>query len=139
MIFYEITHADKELITSALKTLEKNFDDGIYNHTVGAALRCKNGKIYTGVNCDGIHGSCAEYITVGIAISAGERDFDTIVAVHDKAENCVVSPCGNCRQMLLEYAPNIKVILNNDDGEVVKVGIKDLFSFAWKHVVVVEE
>ena len=31
MIFYEITHADKELITSALKTLEKNFDDGIYN------------------------------------------------------------------------------------------------------------
>ena len=99
----------------------------------------RNGKIYTGVNCDGIHGSCAEYITVGIAISAGERDFDTIVAVHDKAENCVVSPCGNCRQMLLEYAPNIKVILNNDDGEVVKVGIKDLLPFAWKHVVVVEE
>lgn len=51
----------------------------------------------------GIHGSCAEYITMGIAISAGERDFETIVAVHEKAPNCVIPPCGNCRQMLYEY------------------------------------
>ncbi len=136
MDFYDITSEDKELIKIALETLEKNFDDGIYNHTVGAAVRCKNGKVYSGVNCDGIHGSCAEYITMGIAISAGERDFDTIVAVHDKAPNFLFSPCGNCRQMLLEYSPDIKVILNNDNGEVVKVGIKDLLPFAWKPVII---
>lgn len=136
--YYEITAVDKELIQIALRTLEKNFDDGVYNHTVGAAVRCKNGKVYSGVNCDGIHGSCAEYVTMGMAISAGERDFDTIVAVHDKALNCVVSPCGNCRQMLLEYAPDIKVILNDDSGNMVKVGIKDLLPFAWKHVIVNE-
>ena len=85
MKFYEITDNDKELIKVALSTLQNNFDDGIYRHTVGAALSCPNGKIYSGVNCDGIHGSCAEYITIGMAISAGERDFDTIVAVHDKS------------------------------------------------------
>ncbi len=136
MNFYEITEQDKELIKIALKTLENNFDDGIYNHTVGAAIRCKNGKVYSGVNCDGIHGSCAEYITIGMAISAGEREFDTIVAVHDKAPNCLVAPCGNCRQMLVEYSPDIKVILNNDDNKIIKVDIKDLIPFAWKSIIV---
>ena len=116
--------------------MKHNFDDGIYYHTVRAAIRCKNGKVYSGVNCDGIHGSCAEYITIGMAISAGERKFDTIVAVHDKAPNCLVAPCGNCRQMLVEYCPDIKVILNNDDNEMIKVDIKDLIPFAWKPVVV---
>lgn len=136
MHLFEITNEDKELIQIALKTLEQNFDDGIYNHTVGAAIRCKNGKVYTGVNCDGIHGSCAEYITMGIAISAGEREFDTIVAVHDKHINNVIAPCGNCRQMLLEYSPDIKVILNDDEGKLIKVGIKDLLPFSWTPVVV---
>ncbi len=138
MIFYDITEQDKELIKIALDTLEKNFDDGVYNHTVGAALRCKNGKVYSGVNCDGIHGSCAEYITMGIAVSAGEREFDTIVAVHDKAPNCLVAPCGNCRQMLVEYCSDIKVILNDDNNNIIKVDIKELIPFAWKPVVVCE-
>ncbi len=136
MTFYEITDADRELIRTALDTLLKNFDDGIYNHTVGAAIRTKNGKVYSGVNCDGIHGSCAEYIAIGTAISAGEREFDTIVAVNEKAVNCLVAPCGNCRQMLVQYAPNIKVILNDDSGSMVKVDIGDLLPFAWKPVVI---
>ena len=130
MTFYEITDSDKELINMALEILEKNYDSERYNHTVGAAIKCKNGNIYTGVNCDGIHGSCAEYITMGIAISAGEREFDTIVAVHKDYPNKVIAPCGNCRQMLLEYGPDIKVILNDYENNLVKVGIKDLLPFA---------
>lgn len=132
---FALTDGDRDLIETALKTLEKNFDDGIYNHTVGCALRCKNGNIYTGVNCDGIHGSCAEYITVGIAISAGEREFDTIVAVHEKAQNCVFSPCGNCRQMLFEYCPDVMVILNDENGNLIKVNARNLLPFAWQPVI----
>ena len=132
---YDITNTDRELIKIALKCLADNFDDGDYNHTVGCALLCKNGEIYKGVNCDGIHGSCAEYITMGIAISNGEREFDTIVAVHDKAPNCVVSPCGNCRQMLFEYCPDIKVIVNDENGNLIKVTAKDLLPFAWHPVI----
>ena len=135
MTFFEITEKDKELIQVALECLEMNFDDGVYNHTVGCALLCKNGKVYTGVNCDGIHGSCAEYITMGIAISDGQRELDTIVAVHEKATNGVLSPCGNCRQMLFEYCPNIKVIVNDDDGNLVKVKAADLLPFAWQPVI----
>ena len=135
MTFYEITEQDRELIRVALECMEKNFDDGVYNHTVGCALLCSDGKVYTGVNCDGIHGSCAEYITMGIAISDGQREFDTIVAVHEKAKNGVLSPCGNCRQMLFEYCPNIKVIVNDDDGSLVKVKAADLLPFAWQPVI----
>lgn len=134
MMFYDITQEDKELIESAMQVIEGNFDDGTYYHTVGSAVRCKNGKIYRGVNCDGIHGSCAEYIAMGTAISAGEREFDTIVAVRDKAPNNIVAPCGNCRQMLIEYSPDIKVILNDDNNKMVKVDIKDLIPFAWKPI-----
>ena len=132
---YDITKNDQSLIEIALKCLNDNFDDGFYNHTVGCALLCKNGEIYKGVNCDGIHGSCAEYITMGIAISNGEREFDTIVAVHDKAPNCVVSPCGNCRQMLFEYCPDIKVIVNDENGNLTKVTAKDLLPFAWQAII----
>lgn len=136
MTFYDITEQDTELINTALHTLKENFDDGVYKHTVGAAIRSKNGKVYSGVNCDGIHGSCAEYITMGIAISAGEREFDTIVAVHDLTPNELVAPCGNCRQMLIDYCPDIKVILNDDNNQMIKVSIKDLIPFAWKTVIV---
>lgn len=131
---FELTKKDKELIKIALDVLKENFDDGVYNHTVGCALLCKNGHIYKGVNCDGIHGSCAEYITMGIAISAQERDFDTIVAVHDKQQNYVISPCGNCRQMLFEYCPNIKVIVNDGNGNLMKVYARDLLPFAWEPI-----
>ena len=135
MQFYPLTGDDQQLIARALETLEKNFDDGVYHHTVGCALRCKNGNIYTGVNCDGIHGACAEYVTMGMAISHGERDFDTIVAAHEKHLNGVISPCGNCRQMLFEYCPDIFVIVNDDDGHLIKVRARDLLPFAWQPVI----
>jgi cytidine deaminase len=131
---YELNDADKNLITLGLEALKSNFDDGVYNHTVGCAILCKNGNIYKGVNCDGIHGSCAEFITIGIAISAGEREFDTIVATHDKALNGVISPCGNCRQMLYEYCPDIMVIVNDENGSLIKVKARDLLPFAWEAV-----
>ena len=131
---YKLTEDDYALIEAGLEVLKENFDDGVYNHTVGCAVRCDNGKVYRGVNCDGIHGSCAEYITIGIAISAGERNFDTIVAVHEKSPNGVVSSCGNCRQMLFEYCPDIKVILNDENGNLIKVRARDLLPFAWRPV-----
>ncbi|MBE5779753.1 MAG: cytidine deaminase [Clostridiales bacterium] len=130
MTFYTITPEDRELIEAALNKINSNFDSIKYNHTVSAAIRCKNGKVYAGVNCDGIHGACAEYIAMGIAISEGEREFDTIVAVHKDYPNQVIAPCGNCRQMLVEYCPDIRVILNDYDNQLVKVGVRDLLPFA---------
>ena len=45
MTKYPLTSDDEKLIPLALKVLQENFDDGVYNHTVGCALLCKNGKV----------------------------------------------------------------------------------------------
>lgn len=132
---YKLNADDRKMIAMALQVLEDNFDDGIYHHTVGCAIQSKSGKMYAGVNCDGVHGSCAEYIVMGMAIAAGEREFETIVAVHDKQPDYVISPCGNCRQMLFEYCPDIKVIINDGTGNLIKVKARDLLPFAWKAVI----
>ena len=134
MTKYQLTQTDHELIKIALKVLVENYDAISYYHTVGSAVLCKNGNIYKGINCDGIHGSCAEFIAIGAAKSSGERDFDTIVAVHQNALNNVVSPCGNCRQMLFEYCPDIKVIVNDENGQLIKVAARDLLPYAYVEI-----
>lgn len=128
-----LSEQDRQLIDEAMTTLRSNFDDRVHDHRVAAALRCKNGKVYTGINCDCIHGSCAEFVAIGAAISAGERSFDTIVAVHEQAHNHVIAPCGNCRQMLFDYCPDIMVILNDEYGKIVKAGICDLLPLPYRN------
>ena len=60
--------------------------------------------------------------------------FDTIVAVHEQHPHYVISPCGNCRQMLFEYCPDIMVIIN-DNGNLFKVKARDLLPFAWEPII----
>ena len=134
MTFYEITDFDRELIEIGMKAQRAGFVPGVHDHTVGCALRCANGSIYKGINCDGIHGTCAEYVAIGSAIADGQKQFDTIVAVHDNVKNFVIPPCGNCRQMMMKYCPDVKVILNDENGELIKVKASDLLPYAWKNV-----
>lgn len=117
---------DKILIETAKKVIDDNLDTVNWWHTVGAALRTKSGKIYTGVNCDSVsHGSCAEVIAIGCAVTAGEREFDTIVAVLGGKHSRILPPCGNCRQMMYCYDKNIQVIVD----EETKVGITELLKY----------
>jgi cytidine deaminase len=127
---FDLTEADHELINRATEVIKKNYDGDKYFHTVGAALRCKNGKVFPGVNVFSVHGSCAEYIAIGAAITAGERDFDCIVAIGGDDLDKVYSPCGNCRQLLLTYMPEGFVIVDTGDG-LKKVSVKSLIPFAY--------
>lgn len=131
---YEITDEDNEMIKMAYDTLAKASVEGNFFHTVGSCLKTSSGNFYTGVNCDCIHGSCAEFIAVGKAVSSGEHDFDTIVSVHPDGPAGLFSPCGNCRQMLMEYSPSVKVILADDDGNIIKTDIGELLPLAWKRL-----
>jgi len=126
-----LSEEDKQLIESARAAIDRNYDEKHYYHVVGAAVRCKGGNVYTGVNCDNIHGACAEFIAMGAAISAGEREFETIVAVFGRRDKWrVVPPCGNCRQMLFEYAPGIQVIIAHE-GETGKLAIEELLPYPY--------
>ena len=127
----KLQEEDLVLIEAARDAIRRNYDGINENHTVGAALRCSDGRIFTGENIYSIHGACAEVIALGAAVTAGERNFSTIVAVRGENGEEILPPCGNCRQMLSEYAPECMVILNMENGPG-KIMIRDLLPYAYK-------
>lgn len=126
---YELTKKDFELIEHARKVIQANYDTSTTRHTVGAAVRCKNGRIFTGVNLHSLHGACAEQIALGAAITHGEREFVTIVAVRGGENGEVIPPNGSGRQLLHDYAPDCKVILLIND-QLHKVAAKKLLPYS---------
>lgn len=122
---------DRELVAAAEDVLGRNYRAG--RHTVGAALRAVSGEIYTGINVEACgYGPCAEPIAAGAAFSHGERDILAIVAVsrRDGAYH-VLPPCGNCRQMVLDYSPEARVILEVD-GQLGKAPVSELLPVAFR-------
>lgn len=86
-------------------------------YPVGAALRATDGTVYSGCNVESAAYSptiCAERTALVKAISEGHRKFDTIVVVTKNGG----SPCGTCRQMLYEFAPDLRVILADMKGRI---------------------
>jgi cytidine deaminase len=132
MQYIDIDVDDKKLIDEAIAVIKRNYAEP--RHTVGAAVLCASGKIYTGVNIESCgYGPCAEPIAIGAAISQGEREIVSIVGVVVRGNSFAVeSPCGNCRQLLFDYAPDCMVIIPHDD-RVVKVRARELLPDAFSN------
>ena len=89
------------------------------NYAVGAALRTKSGRIYTGVNIENAAyptGICAERVAVFKAVSEGETQFEAIAVVTDNGG----SPCGSCRQVLAEFGLDIRVLIAGPRGKLMQ-------------------
>lgn len=125
-----LTPDDHALIAQARDAIRRNYDGVHENHTVGAAVRCADGSIFCGVNVYAIHGACAEQVALGTAITLGQRDFTTIVAMRGENGEEIIPPCGNCRQILSDYAPKCAVIIDAD-GTLVKILARKLLPFAY--------
>lgn len=94
---------------------------------VGAALKTKRGKIVSGHNIECSSYSltlCAERVALFKALSEGEREFEAIAVVASSGEFC--PPCGACRQVLMDFAPNLTVYLFNQKGEVKTLTLSEL-------------
>jgi cytidine deaminase len=130
-IFVPVNDEDEKLIEAARDVLRRNYRPE--RHGVGAAVRCASGRIYVGVNIEACcYGPCAEPIAMGAAFSSGERDIAAMTAVRKcNDEYPVLSPCGNCRQLLIDYSPEAMVILV-DGGRVVKARAADLLPGAYR-------
>jgi len=121
MKYRDLTQQDRELVAAASEAIRSNYVEG--RHHVGAAVRARSGKIYAGVHMEspGLD-VCAEWVALGMAVSAGEREFDCCVAVNRTG---VMSPCGVCRELLHSYGPQMDVIVR--DGEKLgKVAVTEL-------------
>lgn len=89
------------------------------NYPVGAALRTKTGRIFTGVNVENAAypaGICAERVAVFKAISEGEQEFEAVAVVTNNGG----SPCGPCRQVLSEFGLDTVVLIADGDGKLLK-------------------
>ncbi|WP_371361330.1 Cytidine deaminase [Sporomusa rhizae] len=98
---------------------------------VGAAVKGKSGKVYTGCNIENAsYGltNCAERTAIFKAISEGERELTAIAVVADTPAPC--SPCGACRQVMAEFGIN-EIILMNLKGDKKVVNMEELLPFSF--------
>jgi cytidine deaminase len=116
-----LSKADKELVAAATAAIKQRYRDDWQE--VGAALRTRSGKIFTGINLDAYLGRmavCAEAVALGRAfVELGDEGIERIVAVrhpppYEKDQTiAVVSPCGACRELIFDYDPKAQVIVPN--------------------------
>ena len=99
---------------------------------VGAALLTSKGKYYLGCNIENLSLSlsiCAERVAFLKALSEGEREFSALCLVSDNEK--IITPCGACRQLIWEFAPELTIIMGNSKGEIKQVKIADLLPQAF--------
>ena len=127
---------DKELLSLAVNAMEKSYSP-YSNCKVGAALLCKNGKVFTGTNIENASFSptvCAERVAVFKAVSEGETEFSEIAVVggKDGKINGIFAPCGVCRQVLREFCDDdFPIILGESENEFKKVTLKELLPLSF--------
>jgi len=101
---------DKLLIKIAMEAREKSYSP-YSKFKVGAAVYTKSGKIFTGCNIESASYSptiCAERVAISKCISEGYKDIEKIAVVG--SDKSISFPCGVCRQFILEFGKDIKVI-----------------------------
>jgi len=133
-----LTDDDHELVAAANAVLERHYRP--FWHMVAAAIRSRDGRIWTGLHIGTTVGRlsvCAEAVAYGRALLDGDGTILTAVAVrHPKPDEedrelAVVPPCGACREMILDHAPDATVIVK-DGGVLIKLPIRILLPLPYR-------
>ena len=99
---------------------------------VGAALLASDGSVVEGCNVENASfpaGSCAERVAVGAAVARGLREFVALAVVTDATEP--TPPCGVCRQVLMEFAPDLPVLSATLSGAEARWSVSELLPHAF--------
>jgi len=119
----------RDLIDMAKKA--KDFAYAPYSgFHVGAALKTKSGKVYTGCNIENsAYGAtnCAERTAIFKAISEGEMEFESIAVV--SSANDVTYPCGICRQVMSEFMKDAAIYFEDHDGNIVNSSVREVMPY----------
>jgi cytidine deaminase len=121
----------KELVETANQAREKAFAP-FSKFKVGAAVRTKSGKVFTGCNIESASYGltvCAERVAIWKAVSEGENEFANLAVVVD-TEN-LTPPCGACRQIIWEFCGDIPVMFANLKGKVETIQMNELLPKAF--------
>ena len=112
-----ITREDAKLLINLAIEARRRAYAPYSKYQVGAALRTKSGRIFTGANVENAAyptTRCAERVAIFSAVSQGERDFDVIAVVTANGG----SPCGSCRQVMAEFGLDTVVLIADETGKV---------------------
>lgn len=122
---------EKRLIEIAKQA--KEFSYSPYSgFRVGAALLGGDGRVFTGCNIENCAygpSNCAERTAIFKAVSEGCKRFKKIAIISDGEDYAF--PCGVCRQVLAEFAPDIEILVANVNGFYVKTTLKQLLPNAF--------
>jgi len=121
-----LSAAERELVQSARAVRGRAYAP-YSRFQVGAALLGSSGEVFTGCNVENASFGltvCAERNAIAAAIAAGQRSFDAIAIASGVAPPA--PPCGACRQVLSEFAPEIKVILVSTSGPAQRMKLSKL-------------
>ena len=122
---------ESQLCAAAVAMLERAYCP-YSRFPVGAALECTDGSVFTGCNIENAAYSpsiCAERTAVAKAVSEGHRDFVRIVIAGKSEDYCV--PCGSCRQVMMEFAPEMEVICLNGQGQAKSFRLRELLPYGF--------
>jgi cytidine deaminase len=126
-----ITKQEKQSLIDLANTARQRAYVPYSHYTVGAALRTRSGRIFTGVNVENAaypQTMCAERVAIFKAVSEGEKDFEIISVVTDNGG----SPCGGCRQVMAEFDLDTIVLMADGSGKLVKeTTVKELLPEAF--------
>jgi len=118
---------DRELVDIAISMLERAYCP-YSRFPVGAALLCGDGTVFTGCNVENAaYGStiCAERTALVKAVSEGRRGNFVRLAVAGRGED-YCWPCGACRQVLYEFAPELVLLAARGDGSFTRLALAKL-------------
>ena len=122
---------DRELVDLAKKAMENAYVP-YSNFKVGAALLDKNGDVHLACNIENAaYGAtnCAERTALFSAVAKGIKEFEKIAVVASSGD--YASPCGICRQVLFEFMPDGKVILDSDEKGMMVFTARELLPFGF--------
>lgn len=97
--------ADLQALLDAARAAQANAYAPYSRYRVGAALATPDGRVFTGCNVENAaypSGTCAEAGAIAAMVAGGGRAIADLVVVGDGPE--LITPCGNCRQRIREFA-----------------------------------
>ncbi len=144
-LYEELTERQRLLVDKARQATYRSYSP--YSHfKVGAAIALSNGEIITGSNQENVaypSGTCAERTAAFYAHSQfPDASFEAIAIAARGTDDCwlshPISPCGACRQVLLEYEilakHNVEVLLVGDKTIYILPAVKSLLPFAFEEI-----
>ena len=122
----------EELINKAVAAKEQAYAP-YSRFRVGAAVLTEEGRCYTGCNVENASYGltcCAERVAIFNAVAGGERRLQAIAIISDSEK--YITPCGACRQVLIEFNPAMKVIMADREGKYREATAAELLPESFK-------